>query len=230
MVATGLALMFGVVRLINFAHGEFYMLGGYAFWYALPRAGAAAIRWPALAAAAVMARLRARLRAHGDPHDPGPHLARAAHRHAGHLDHAHQPGHHRLRHPAQGGADARCPRAILDGGRRPPGVAAAARAGRRVVIFAGARVVRGPRPLGKAMRAMSQNREACAVVGVDVQRVALVTFAHLGGAGRGGGRARSRRSSTSSPTWAPLLDPQGLRGGDHGRLRLRQGRHRGRAS
>ena len=34
MVAAGLALMFGVVRLINFAHGEFYMLGGYAFWYA----------------------------------------------------------------------------------------------------------------------------------------------------------------------------------------------------
>jgi branched-chain amino acid transport system permease protein len=27
------------------------------------------------------------------------------------------------------------------------------------------------------MRAMSQNREACAVVGVDVQRVAMVTFA-----------------------------------------------------
>ena len=33
MVATGLALMFGVVRLINFAHGEFFMLGAYAFWY-----------------------------------------------------------------------------------------------------------------------------------------------------------------------------------------------------
>ena len=31
--------------------------------------------------------------------------------------------------------------------------------------------------MGKAMRAMSQNREACAVVGVDVQRVALATFA-----------------------------------------------------
>ena len=31
--------------------------------------------------------------------------------------------------------------------------------------------------MGKAMRAMSQNREACAVVGVDVQRVARVTFA-----------------------------------------------------
>ncbi|TMQ17765.1 MAG: branched-chain amino acid ABC transporter permease, partial [Candidatus Rokuibacteriota bacterium] len=30
---------------------------------------------------------------------------------------------------------------------------------------------------GRAMRAMSQNREACAVVGVDVQRVTMVTFA-----------------------------------------------------
>ena len=39
MVATGLALMFGVVRLVNFAHGEFYMLGGYAFWYAYGELG-----------------------------------------------------------------------------------------------------------------------------------------------------------------------------------------------
>src|SRR5262249_2730810 len=30
---------------------------------------------------------------------------------------------------------------------------------------------------GKAMRAMAQNREACAVVGVDVERAALWTFA-----------------------------------------------------
>ena len=29
MVATGLALMFGVVRLINFAHGSVYMVGGF---------------------------------------------------------------------------------------------------------------------------------------------------------------------------------------------------------
>src|SRR5262245_62276000 len=40
MVATGLALMFGVVRLVNFAHGEFYMLGGYAFWFAYRELGA----------------------------------------------------------------------------------------------------------------------------------------------------------------------------------------------
>jgi branched-chain amino acid transport system permease protein len=53
MVATGLALMFGVVRLVNFAHGEFYMLGGYAFWYAYGELG---LPYPVagLAAAAAM--------------------------------------------------------------------------------------------------------------------------------------------------------------------------------
>jgi len=33
--AVGLALVFGVMRTINFAHGEFYMLGGYALWLLL---------------------------------------------------------------------------------------------------------------------------------------------------------------------------------------------------
>src|SRR3989442_14326 len=80
MVAAGLALMLGVARLINFAHGEFFMLGAYAFWLGYSELG--------------------------------------------------------LLH----------------------------------------RFVARPRP-GRAMRAMSQNREACAVVGVDVQRVTMVTFA-----------------------------------------------------
>src|ERR671919_1463551 len=39
MVAAGLALMLGVARLINFAHGEFFMLGAYAFWYAYAERG-----------------------------------------------------------------------------------------------------------------------------------------------------------------------------------------------
>src|SRR5262245_5275411 len=39
MVAAGLALVFGVVRLVNFAHGEFFMLGAYAFWFAFRAAG-----------------------------------------------------------------------------------------------------------------------------------------------------------------------------------------------
>src|SRR5690242_755785 len=39
MVAAGLALMLGVARLINFAHGEFFMLGAYALWYAYSELG-----------------------------------------------------------------------------------------------------------------------------------------------------------------------------------------------
>ncbi|PYM15607.1 MAG: branched-chain amino acid ABC transporter permease, partial [Candidatus Rokuibacteriota bacterium] len=59
MVATGLALMFGVVRLVNFAHGEFFMLGAYAFWFAfgvlgLPYALAVVLAGLAMAVAGVL--------------------------------------------------------------------------------------------------------------------------------------------------------------------------------
>ena len=33
LVASGLALLFGVLHIINFAQGDFYMLGGYAVWF-----------------------------------------------------------------------------------------------------------------------------------------------------------------------------------------------------
>ena len=32
IVASGLSLIFGVLRVLNFAHGSFYMLGAYAAW------------------------------------------------------------------------------------------------------------------------------------------------------------------------------------------------------
>jgi len=32
LIAVGLTIVFGVMRIINFAHGEFYMLGAYAVW------------------------------------------------------------------------------------------------------------------------------------------------------------------------------------------------------
>lgn len=35
LAALGLAIIFGVLRVVNFAHGEFYMLGGYAYFMAL---------------------------------------------------------------------------------------------------------------------------------------------------------------------------------------------------
>jgi branched-subunit amino acid ABC-type transport system permease component len=37
--AVGLALVFGIMKVINFAHGELYMLGGYAVWVIMTIAG-----------------------------------------------------------------------------------------------------------------------------------------------------------------------------------------------
>ena len=41
VIAVGLALMFGVMRMANFAHGEFFMVGGYAVWLLYVR-----MHWP----------------------------------------------------------------------------------------------------------------------------------------------------------------------------------------
>jgi branched-subunit amino acid ABC-type transport system permease component len=39
-IALGIALVFGVTRVINFAHGEFYMLGAYIAWFVIISIGA----------------------------------------------------------------------------------------------------------------------------------------------------------------------------------------------
>ncbi len=54
LIASGLSLVFGVMRIINFAHGSFYMIGAYLAWQAVqwlrPAAGAF---WLAVLAAAL---------------------------------------------------------------------------------------------------------------------------------------------------------------------------------
>jgi branched-chain amino acid transport system permease protein len=47
LIAVGLSLIFGVMEIINFAHGEFLMLGAFAMAFALPVFGL--LYWPALA-------------------------------------------------------------------------------------------------------------------------------------------------------------------------------------
>ena len=32
LIASGLSLIFGVLRVLNFAHGSFYMIGAYLAW------------------------------------------------------------------------------------------------------------------------------------------------------------------------------------------------------
>jgi branched-chain amino acid transport system permease protein len=48
LVAVGLTLVFGVMKIVNFAHGEFYMLGAYAVWVLF-----AVHKWPYFAALVV---------------------------------------------------------------------------------------------------------------------------------------------------------------------------------
>jgi branched-chain amino acid transport system permease protein len=43
LVALGYSMVYGIVRLINFAHGEIIMLGSYATWYLMSAAG---MPWP----------------------------------------------------------------------------------------------------------------------------------------------------------------------------------------
>ena len=40
LIASGLSLIFGVLRVLNFAHGSFYMLGAYLAWQVVQWLGA----------------------------------------------------------------------------------------------------------------------------------------------------------------------------------------------
>jgi branched-chain amino acid transport system permease protein len=51
LIAVGLSLIFGVMEMINFAHGELLMLGAYAMSFALPVTGL--LYWPSLGVAIV---------------------------------------------------------------------------------------------------------------------------------------------------------------------------------
>ena len=175
MVAAGLALMLGVARLINFAHGEFFMLGAYAFWYGYrelglpyPLAGVLAV---ALMIVWGVAYQRTVIRAI---------LPRSWH----------------VQLIATLATSIVLTNlAIIVFGTQPKEVPTALSsrildvgglrlAWQRLLVLGGALAIFwalhwfvSRTRAGRAMRAMSQNREACAVVGVDVDHVARLTFA-----------------------------------------------------
>jgi len=175
MVAAGLALMLGVARLINFAHGEFFMLGAYAFWFGYRELGlpyaVAGILAPAVMVGFGIAYQRTVIRAI---------LSRSWHvqliatlatsivlTNLAIIVFGTQPKE----------VPTMLSSRILDvGGVRLAWQRLLVLAGALLIFWALGWFVTRTRA-GKAMRAMSQNREACAVVGVDVQRVAMTAFA-----------------------------------------------------
>ncbi len=54
LIALGLAIIFGVLRIVNFAHGEFYMLGGYAAYLVVSVLGMPPVAGVIAAAAALL--------------------------------------------------------------------------------------------------------------------------------------------------------------------------------
>src|SRR5881409_636847 len=167
MVAAGLALMLGVARLINFAHGEFFMLGAYAFWLGYSELGlpypVAALLAPAVMVLFGIAYQRTVIRAI---------LERSWHvqliatlatsivlTNLAVIVFGTQAKEVPTRLSATvfqaGGLRIAWQRLLV--------------LGASVVIFAALHWFVKRTKIGKAMRAMSQNREACAVVGVDVQ-------------------------------------------------------------
>ncbi len=54
LIASGLSLIFGVTRIVNFAHGSFYMLGIYIAYSLVERFGGGAWFWPALLLASLV--------------------------------------------------------------------------------------------------------------------------------------------------------------------------------
>ena len=54
LIASGLSLIFGVLRVLNFAHGSFYMIGAYLAWQVVQWVGTGGGRfWLAVLGAAV---------------------------------------------------------------------------------------------------------------------------------------------------------------------------------
>jgi len=177
LVTTGLALIFGVARLVNFAHGDLFMVGGYIMFLLLTLPGVS-IPYPIIVLLAVLITALFGMALERVAIEPIINKS------------------WRLQAVATLGISIvlqNVARMVFasDAKEVPTpfsttivsvlGIRMSAQ--RLIILVAAALVFIGLQyfvrytKLGKAMRAVSQNREMCAVVGIDVKRIVLLTFA-----------------------------------------------------
>ena len=201
LLGIGLTLIFGIMRVVNFTHGELYafgaymmymwvMLAGVNFFLALLLAVAArrrAGRADRARAAAPPARRRHRHHHAGDDRR----LDRAAERRAARLVRRRQVDQHAVSRP----------RRWCSGRCRCRGTGCSCSSSRSALIAATYALINRTK-LGKAMRATFQDRETAALMGVEIDRIHTATFALGLGPRRRGGRAARARCSSSIRPWA----------------------------
>jgi len=201
LAAVGLALLFGILEQVNFAHGELYMLAAFVVWWlvqmvGLPYPAAAALAIAAMACAGVLF-ARVALVPTLDRSADAAILATLAVsvilQNAVRLVFGATP--HSMSTPLEG-------MTLLVGGVLLFGQRLLV-AGAAVVAFLGLTLFLRLTSIGQAMRAMAQNKRACVMVGIDVRRITGWTAA-----------ISAALTGFAAATIAPLFDLYPSMGGD----------------
>ena len=179
LVALGLTLVYGVMRIPNFAHGGLYMLGAYLAFAALDRLHVPYVAALLLAAlgVALLAALLERLVFHPLRNAPHVHAMIAAIGVLFFLEAL-------ISHPRVFGPDFKQIAEPLPGVLNLGGVVLSKQ--RLLVLAASVLVMLGLNyflkrtTTGATIEAMAQNREGARLVGIDVNRVGMLTFAISG--------------------------------------------------
>ena len=232
LMSIGLALIFGVMRVVNFAQGDFMMLGMYlTFYYAValgidPLLGALLTIPPFFVLGLLVHRaFLARVTGGGDPE---PRDGRPAHPHPRPVARHHQrddddPLADAALHQRAYASKAFAVGPLLLNQARTYSFAIA-------LLLAGAVYVFLTRTdLGKALRAAADDPEAAGYQGINVRTMHGVAFGDRHRAGGGGGRA-ARVLSPDRAERRGQLHRADVRRGGPGRARQHPGRLRGRAS
>lgn len=151
LVALGYTMVYGIIRLINFAHGDFIMVGGYTLYFTVPillhSMGLPA--WTGVIAAIAMSLLLENLAQAIPAMGPNPRVI----------------------------SDEIFSTAPMSLGGVSVNMAAVITIVIAAIVMAALQLFVQKTKLGRAMRAVSENKEASTLVGINVNRTIVTTFA-----------------------------------------------------